>query len=193
MGFDVYGIKPQINEGTSEPKIPNGHDNLWHESITDEERSVYFEETQVYEAANPGVYFRNNVWHWRPLWGFICHEIAPNILTETDKNSGEYNDDYVINAIKAIYIADRIDALDKEGILDEYEKDYTETISELPDEICQICQGPGFKVIENEKKECHNCNGKGQKPNFAKHYPFNADNIRNFAKFARESGGFRIT
>ena len=45
----------------------------------------------------------------------------------------------------------------------------------------------------NEKEECRHCDGKGQRSNFAKHYPFDADNIRSFAKFARESGGFKIT
>jgi len=193
MGFDVYGIKPKINEGTSEPKIPNGYNDIWHESITDEERSVYFEETKIYEATNPGIYFRNNVWHWRPLWGFICQQIAPNILTDKDKLNGEYNDGYAINAIKAIYIADRIDALDKEGMLKKYQDDYDKTIAELPNETCKICEGAGFRVIQNDKEECHNCNGKGHRPNFAKHYPFDANNIRNFAKFARESGGFTIT
>ena len=152
MGFDLYGVKPQINEGTSEPKIPNGHDNLWHESITEEERSVYFEETQVYEAANPGVYFRNNVWHWRPLWGFICHEVAPNILTEKDKKSGHYNDGHLISAIKAIYIADAIDKLDKEGKLEKYQKDYDKSVSELPNEKCNVCTGDGFTIVDNKKK-----------------------------------------
>lgn len=192
MGFDLYGVKPQINEGTSEPKIPNGHDNLWHESITEEERSVYFEETQVYEAANPGVYFRNNVWHWRPLWGFICHEVAPNILTEKDKKSGHYNDGHLISAIKAIYIADAIDKLDKEGKLEKYQKDYDKSVSELPNEECNVCTGDGFTIVDNKKKECHSCEGKGQKPNFANHYPFDTENIRHFSKFARESGGFKI-
>ena len=37
-----------------------------------DEKYIYFEEYHDYQAMNPGIYFRNNVWNWRPLWNYVC-------------------------------------------------------------------------------------------------------------------------
>ena len=57
-----------------------------------------------------GHYFRNNVWHWRPLWKLICVH-CEDILTEEDIKAGEWNDGYAIVGKKANKICKRL--LDK--------------------------------------------------------------------------------
>ena len=72
MGFDLYGEKPITNEFK--------HQERWDElsSMSYDERESkgfsdeYYTLMSKYEKINPGAYFRNNVWWWRPLWSFVC-------------------------------------------------------------------------------------------------------------------------
>ena len=181
MGFDLYGVGQ--NFVGKKPEID------WDTNPSEKERDQYFDSQQEFEENNPGYYFRNNAWYWRPLWHYICIEVAPDILSEEDKKSGDYNDGHLIDATKAIHIADQIDKLDKEGVLDAYEKDYDKSMSELPDEECDLCKGTGIRHIH---QKCNGCNGKGKRKSFVTNYPFIADNVRKFGQFARASGGFEI-
>ena len=63
MGFDLYGLDPMVNpDGPPKPdKVTFGEDGF-HE---------YAEMQHEFEQANVGVYFRNNVWYWRPLWSLV--------------------------------------------------------------------------------------------------------------------------
>jgi len=183
MGFDVHGVQPKIIG--KKPEID------WDADPSDEERDKYFDEKDTFLLNNPGVYFRNNVWWWRPLWHYICSEVAPNILSDEDKEMGDYNDYHLITAIKATYIADRIDELDKSGELKAFEEKYRRSQEALPKEKCTICDGTGERNDEHVKGKCNACE-EGMKENWAKSYPFDADNVREFAKFARASGGFEI-
>lgn len=60
MGMDVYGIAPQtVGE---QPKRPDNWD-----SLTEYEQEMYYNSLNLWEANNPGVYFRANCWSWRPI------------------------------------------------------------------------------------------------------------------------------
>lgn len=60
MGMDVYGIAPQtVGE---QPKRPENWD-----SLTEYERDMYYNDVNIWETNNPGVYFRANCWSWRPI------------------------------------------------------------------------------------------------------------------------------
>ena len=96
MGFDLYG-EGNFNK---KPKID------WEES-TEEEQKEYFEALDKFEKNNPGYYFRNNVWWWRPLWDYI-YSIANDVLTEEDYERGQYNDYWLIDKNKALKLADKI-------------------------------------------------------------------------------------
>ena len=85
-----------------------------------------------------------------------------DILTIRDKERGEWNDWHEINDQKAILIADRLDDLDKKGKIKDYDNSYKKKIEELED------------------------------GSFKKNYPFERDFVMEFAKFCRESGGFKI-
>ena len=185
MGFDLYGNNP--NAVGVRPEID------WTKDPSDAEAEKFFKDLDKFEADNPGAYFRNNVWFWRPLWHFICDVVAPKLLTKEDKTRGEYNDGHFITAIKAIYIADRISELDEQGVLDEYQLKYEDSIEKLPLVMCDLCGGSGTRNDEHVQGKCNGCDGNGERKQFASSYPFSAENVREFAKFAKASGGFRIT
>ena len=183
MGFDVHGKQPKIIG--EKPEID------WGSNPSDAERDKYFEDQDKYHLDNPGVYFRNNVWYWRPLWSYICSEVAPTILSEKDKQGGDYNDHHLINAVKAIYIADKIEELDAAGELEAFAIKYVEGLDALPKEKCPHCNGTGIRNDVHVKGKCNACKD-GMKESWAKSYPFDTDNVREFARFARASGGFEI-
>tara|TARA_R100000900_G_scaffold124942_1_gene99508 strand:+ start:4082 stop:4564 length:483 start_codon:yes stop_codon:yes gene_type:complete len=114
----------------------------------------------------PGAYFRNNVWYWRPLWTYICQE-CEDILSLQDMERGSYNDFHEISKEKAVKIADKLEELLNEGKVKIYAEEY-----------------------EKERKELEDSEEKDVK--FMSNYPFNIDNVKNFAEFARYSGGFKI-
>ena len=64
MGMDVYGIDPKLKPGSKKPDMPDFKD------LSNEERDMYFDAVYEYETNNPGVYFRANIWTWRPLWQY---------------------------------------------------------------------------------------------------------------------------
>ena len=86
MGMDVYGKNPKQNKLISEFQVYHKYtqmekqddgDNMdgfkqkWKELDADEKlREQYWKESTDYEEANPGHYFRNNCWWWRPLWNY---------------------------------------------------------------------------------------------------------------------------
>lgn len=154
MGFDVYGKNPQLVG--ERPTID------WSEQPSDEERDKFFEDLAKFEQDNPGYYFRNNVWWWRPLWSYVCDYIAPDILTDEDKKGGEFNDHHHINAIKANYIADKIAEAHENGELQKFADLYVKSREQLEDD------------------------------HWAKSYPFDVDNVVEFGKFCKASGGFEI-
>ena len=144
MGFDLSGKNPMIH--TEEPKNMSDFDarNKWYED-------------------NPGVYFRNNVWWWRPLWGYIS-QVCADILTDNDLQHGSFNDNHFISKAKCQKISRRLDKLIKDGDVAAYEKEY---------EKCRADK-------ENKDK-------------WSKNYPFSEDNVQRFAVFTKECGGFYIS
>ena len=104
MGFDLSGVNPKMN--SKEPS-----------------EDCDYSEYSLWLSENPGVYFRNNVWWWRPLWDYVC-ENCSDILTEKDIRGGNYNDGHKIGKIKALQIARRLDKLLKKGDVAAYELAY---------------------------------------------------------------------
>ena len=183
MGFDVYGKNPQLV--STKPDID------WDTNPSDEERDKFFEDLNKFEEDNPGYYFRNNVWYWRPLWSYVCDYIAPDILSDEDKKGGEYNDHHHITAIKANYIAEKIADKHASGELQKFADWYKVSQDNLPKEKCDICDGSGVRNDQYVKGKCNACED-GMKDSFAKSYPFDIDNVIEFGKFCKASGGFEI-
>ena len=149
MGFDLSGMNPNMTRPEPElPPFPERTNKDW-------------EKYHDWQEENSGVYFRNNVWWWRPLWNFVSSS-CESILTERDIESGSYNDGHRISKTKADRIARRLFKMIRNGDVKAYESAYKEHLDSL------------------------------NKDNWDKSYPFSEDNVRQFANFCLNSGGFRI-
>ena len=211
MGYDLYGISPQ--ENTEFPKryheimkeYGDGEGFLnWKENVPDEIKEEYWEIKDQYQKDNPGEYFRNNVWFWRPLWVFVCNNCA-DILNEDDMMGGESNSGYEISEHKAELIGRRLSALLADGTVDEVDrisaldrakaKAHNDEIKEQQNEIRDKVHKEHGKDVapanypEPYYTEWHNLQKQEQ---WSAHYPFDKENIEDFAKFCLESGGFEI-
>ena len=162
MGFDLYGMNPTINKKYP-PKYNKilkkyGKDGMinWKKDIPEKVKDEYFELKDKYQEDNPGDYFRNNVWWWRPLWQFVCAS-CDDILTEKDMERGNYNEGHKISKTKATRIAKRlskyladgtVDKIDKKNALERAEAiAHNETVQEELDEI------ENSKMSEEEKQD----------------------------------------
>lgn len=134
-----------------------------------------------------GKYFRNNVWHWRPLAKYVLDNCNLFDGSKWSTNSG-----HKVSEKDALLIADTLDMLIKTGRTKEYEKQYTKELENLPLVKCELCKGTGKRDDEYVKGKCNGCHGKGKRKDYATYYPFYVENVKAFAKFCRESGGFEI-
>ena len=162
MGMDVYGINPKQN--TAPPEIVKkleGED--WLDKfmeLSEDEKSQYFDLKSEWEDENPGVYFRNNVWWWRPLWDYVwklCED--DGVITREQYQEGHVNSGAEINVHQAELIALRLNHAIKMG--------WAETHMQL-----------------------HNAGQDANGESWS--YPFSVENVKAFADFCKESGGFEI-
>lgn len=208
MGFDLYGEKPKNNAPM--PKwVSEYQDNegwaKWDKLEEDDKKKEYFEATGDHEKMNPGTYFRNNVWWWRPLWNYVI-EICAKDMTKKDLAAGDYNDGYVIKESTAMKMAVSLFTAENDGTLKSYVKAYNKNFDEarainkkldrLKEELKQeVIKATGDKDVYPNKYK-----GKYKKmfeklseqENWGGHYPFHIDNAIAFRLFVEESGGFRI-
>ena len=147
MGFDLSGVNPKMN--SKEPS-----------------EDCYYSEYSLWLSENPGVYFRNNVWWWRPLWTYVV-VICEDILSDKDINSGSYNGGHILSANKCKKMATLLQKSIKDGTCKRYEFDITAHNKEL-------------KESDDEDVK------------FMSNYPFKVDNVKRFIKFLRQSGGCQI-
>ena len=183
MGFDLTGLNPNLVR--PEPELPPFPER------TNEDWELYHE----WQEESCGTYFRNNVWGWRPLWNFVTGA-CDDILTEKDMEAGCYNDGHKISKTKADRIAKRLWKLINSGQVKDYEDEYKAGLASLEQLDCDICDATGKRQeppsIGAGDVRCNGCHGTGKKDDWAKSYPFSEDNVRQFANFCANSGGFRI-
>ena len=208
MGFDLYGENPKVVKGFSDKKSER-YEELASMSYSDREKQgfndEYWELQSEWENNNPGNYFRNNVWWWRPLWTFTCDHCA-DFLTEDDMNGGCYNDSYIITEDKAVAIAERLYEALKEPETQEYLDNHMKTMEKAKkhnemieqekkalDEIAVAITGDkDVAPIDYPKDLKKKFDELMKKRDWASSYPINRENIENFARFAEQSGGFSI-
>ncbi len=140
-------------------------------------------------ASKTGSYFRNNVWWWRPLWNY-CHHVAPDLIDGDLFSSGGYNEGAGLNAKGAAKLAIILETKLAEGHTKHWEEEYKLYIESLPDDDCSVCNNNNRG--NKKKKDCYSCDGKGTQESWSKSYPFDVENVENFAKFLIDSGGFEI-
>ena len=171
MGMDVYGINPKQNTAPPEivKKLEGGDWTDKFMKLSEDEKSQYFDLKSKWEDENPGVYFRNNVWWWRPLWDYVwklcgdddCVETfdfaADRVITREQYEEGHHNSGAEISVHQAELIALRLEHAIKMGWTKKYRKQYE---TDTKDDEYQ--------------------------------YPFHEDNVKAFAEFCKDSGGFSI-
>ena len=161
-------------------------------------------------SSEKGSYFRNNVWYWRPLWGY-CEELHHDLCHKVEY--GHSNDGDGLDADDARLLGERLLADIANGVTAEYERQHNEYIASLPRTDCQYCGATGIRTdevgVENgmPTKEldaeiailvgrthgyCNACRGEGKQDPWLANYPFDVNNVREFAEFLLDCGGFEI-
>ena len=198
MGFDVYGLNPEIQEGSVKPEID------WNTNPSGEERKTYFEQSDKYENDNKGVYFRNNVWWWRRLAAYIYENVDE--IPEDEYGLWHENSGHQVDKDTAIKIADKLEELIKQGHTAEYQMQVEEAMTlaekhnaEIEEKMKSLRKlvikmtgkediAPAdYPEIQEKKWE----NLYSQK-SWNDSYPFSVENVQDFADFSRHSGGFEI-
>ena len=169
MGMDISGINPTINvSATKFPMIEKWEDVDWGKRSKDpqwkKEQDQYWKEDKEWNEANPGIYFRNNCWWWRPLWDF-CAFHCPDIINKETHKSGHYNDGAGLNDKDAINLGIKLLTLIADGTAGKHEKEIT---------------------LSNEAAKDKDPKG------LSGSYPFSVENVKEFADFCIQSGGFKI-
>jgi len=200
MGFDLHGLKPQ--ENTKKPEILIKHQSGWQ--IEDEAtQKEWYNAYEEWELENPGVYFRNNVWWWRPLWHYVCIA-CHGILSGKDIANGQFNGGHRISKTKSLRIAAKLRARIKSGDVvdyyDRHQKEYNEAkehnkkIQILMDALHERVKEQYGDIVPRDYPEPHKTdwdNLQAQKK-WEASYPFDINNVKEFAEFCEQSGGFEI-
>lgn len=200
MGFDLHGIMPQ--ENTKKPEILIKYPSGWE--IEDEAiQNEWYNASKKWETENPGIYFRNNVWYWRPLWVYVC-SACEDILTEKDMTKGSYNDGHKISKTKSLKIAARLRARINSGDIfdyyDRHQKEYNEAkehnqkIEILIGLLRERVKEQHGDLVPNDYPEPHKTdwNNLQDQRNWEANYPFTVENVEKFETFCEQSGGFII-
>lgn len=193
MGFDIYGLNP-TEQGKPAPdrSLPVSKHDEWNRQYNE-----YYNQL--------GFYFRNNVWWWRRLADYI-YDQCDDFLPHEDFNKWHDNGGHEVSKASAIKIADRMDKLIGTGHAKQHEKiidkeikkaeEHNEKINlELNVLKEKVIKKYGLKdpvpnnYPDDEKKEWDEIYSR--KDNVSD-YPFTVENLKEFIKFMRNSGGFRI-
>ena len=167
-----------------------------------------------------GEYFRNNVWWWRPLWMYVVDSCdLPDEIAEQGGWNNGYVVKHAVAMKIGIKLKHLISQGHTQEFADKYEKERKEaedvecdicegtgkrrwtkkTLNDVMDDV----EHPLGKLMgdvkpwkegdgEYEEKKCNGCGGKGKKRPWSTSYPFNVENVEEFAQFCIESGGFAI-
>ena len=211
MGYDLYGLSPQQND--NEPlqltKLKSTFQDksgwMEFERMSQKQKDDYFKLSDEVNNENPGQHFRNNVWWWRPLWNYVCEE-CQDFLSVKDMSGGGSNDGHKIYKTKALKISRRLSKLIAEGLVDkEYIKmslmiakaqasnqDIKKQMNDIHKEVNK--NNTANDIIPAKYPEPHYTNWKTlqSQHDWDGDYPFNPDNVKAFAKFCEQSGGFEI-
>ena len=164
----------------------------------------------VNAKSDTGSYFRNNVWSWRPLAGFI-QETYPEIASQCEYWNS--NDGDGLDGKLSVALGKKIHQDIDNGTVKAWRDNYYAELEKLEREVCNCCDGTGIRtdaVGEEQdmpRKElpvetqiatgrthgtCNACYGIGTKEAWAMSYPFDVQNVQNFADFLLDCGGFQI-
>ena len=199
MGMDVYGLSPTIRVGTKKPERPKDLHKASRDVI-----DKYFKEEQEYEDKNPGVYFRNNCWWWRPL-GYFISEYCDWLTTEQKKHLQD-NSGFEFSHHEAGTIADTLQKMVDDGtakdreeenekeraVADEWNKGINAQQGELEKEVKKETGNAKLVPYDYSEPFKKKWDDLQKQIDRKAHYPFKEANVKRFICFLRECGGFRV-
>ena len=200
MGMDVYGVNPTVRVGSKKPERP---ENL-HKDAPRNVVDKYFKQVQEFEDENPGVYFRNNCWWWRPLANFIIEKC--DWLTQEQKERLHDNSGFEFSQDEALTIADTLQKQVDDGTANAREE-VNRREMKVAEEWNKGLQKQQDALGEEAKKETGNKNivprdypahiykrwdDLQKQQDWKSSYPFKEANVKEFICFLRECGGFQV-
>ena len=198
MGMDVYGVNPTVRVGTKKPA------EVDFQKTSDAQLKKYFKQVEEFEDRNPGIYFRNNCWWWRPLANFIIEKC--DWLTQEQKERLHDNSGFEFSQHEAGTIADTLQKMVDAGTAAEREEvnkreravaaEWNKGINAQQDKLEKevIKETGDAKIVpydypEPFKKKWDDL--QKEMDNRAS-YPFKEANVKEFICFLRECGGFQV-
>jgi len=199
MGMDVYGVNPTIRLDTKKPERPEDFDKASRNVI-----DKYFKEETEYENKNPGVYFRNNCWWWRPLADFMITYC--DWLTEEQKEHLHDNSGFEFSHHEAGTIADTLQKKVDDGtakareevnkremaVADEWNKGINAQQDEVEKEAIKETGNAKLVPYDYPKHFKKKWDDLQEQTDRKAHYPFKEANVKEFICFLRECGGFQV-
>jgi hypothetical protein len=118
------------------------------------------------------------------------------LIDEPMHEAGHYNDGQGLGAAGAAKLGARLKEKLASGQTETYEKERTATIAAMPDIPCNTCGGTGRRaeppIAGPGTMPCNGCDATGKCRPTAAHYPFDVENVQEFANFLEACGGFEI-
>jgi hypothetical protein len=157
-----------------------------------------------------GTYFRRNVWGWHPLWEYVenQHPEIAELVKYAHSNDGDGLGARNSKKLAKILMEDFTS-----GKVAEYVAERNKQLAELPFEECRLCEGSGIRTDEIGKQAgqhkaelpqdiaiivgrttgtCNGCSGIGKRESWETNYYLEPDDVKEFADFLAECGGFEI-
>ena len=198
MGMDITGKNPKI-------KGEKPADIDWWNS-TQEEKDAYMNAKNQFETENPGVYFRANLWSWRPIAEIInyCNDVMGLNLPETFLHGMHFNSgagldtqeecDKLADAIDAMIIG-KFDSWKYIGVnykmyarkvVSPEGKIFEENLYNNPELIQELEQHLGDDIFVKDGEFEYNG------INYMTSHATELGHLEDFVAFLRECGGFEI-
>lgn len=154
-------------------------------------------------TSETGAYFRNNVWGWHPLAEYIV-DTYPTLAA--DCTYWHTNDGDGLDSVGALALADALTRDLESGAAQRAVQARDAYLASLPKEECTLCGGTGVRTDEigvelgfdvprdpqTGRGGCNGCQGEGKQARPETWYHFDVENVRAFAAFLRDCGGFEI-
>lgn len=164
----------------------------------------------VAPSTETGEYFRRNVWGWRPLWKYVedNHPEIAELVKYGQSNDGDGLDGPDSIKLSALLLGDI-----QNGTTDKYIRARNHYLSQLERPACQHCEGTGIRSDEigvehgwpdkelspemasltgRTHGSCNACNGEGKTDAWETSYYLDRNDIKEFAAFLMDCGGFQI-
>ena len=198
MGMDITGKNPKI-------KGEKPADIDWWNS-TQEEKDAYMNAKNQFETENPGVYFRANLWSWRPIAEVInyCNDVMGLNLPEAFLHGMHFNSgagletqeecDKLADAIDAMIIG-KFDSWKYIGVnykmyarkvVSPEGKIFEENLYNNPELIQELEQHLGDDIFVKDGEFEYNG------INYMTSHATELGHLEDFVTFLRECGGFEI-